>query len=107
MGNLCNICKRPMGDLNDATTEDCGGDCLKCMAELVQDPDCMLGMLKIYSTEIERLCHHLENMIDIAINYMPQNRPSIPHDYEPYDQDLADIAVARSALQPKEKNQND
>jgi hypothetical protein len=41
-------------------------------------------------------------MIEIAVEHMPQNRPSIPHDYEPYDQDLADIAAASAALQPKE-----
>lgn len=52
--------------------------------------------------EIERLRHHLENMIEIAVEYMPENRPSIPHDYEPYDQYLADIAAARAELQPKE-----
>jgi len=54
------------------------------------------------AAEIERLRHHLENMIEIAVEHMPQNRPSIPHDYEPYDQDLADIAAASAALQPKE-----
>lgn len=52
--------------------------------------------------EIERLRHHLENMIEIAVEHMPENRPSIPHDYEPYDKDLADIAAARAELQPKE-----
>ncbi len=52
--------------------------------------------------QIERLRHHLENMIEIAVEYMPENRPSIPHDYEPYDQNLADIAAARAELQPKE-----
>ncbi len=35
----CNICKRL---LNDGTleSEDCGGDCLKCVADVGEDPEC-------------------------------------------------------------------
>jgi hypothetical protein len=57
--NLCGICKRPLDDPNDPTTLSCGGDCLKCMAEVVEDPDCVVGMLHIQiealTAEVERL----------------------------------------------------
>lgn len=29
----CLICKREMDDPADRTTKNCGGDCLRCMAE--------------------------------------------------------------------------
>ena len=35
----CKICDKPMSD-----EEDCGGDCLKCMAEIGEDPDCIEKM---------------------------------------------------------------
>lgn len=37
----CSICKRPLNDPSDPTTENCGGDCLRCMAEVAEDPDCI------------------------------------------------------------------
>lgn len=40
----CGICNRPLGTSPD--TVDCGGDCLRCMAE-AGDPDCILHMLII------------------------------------------------------------
>lgn len=43
----CNICKRTLDDPDDATTESCGGDCLRCMAES-GDPDCAVLLSKIY-----------------------------------------------------------
>lgn len=42
----CNICYRTLDALDDPTTEDCGGDCLRCMA-MVGDPDCIAAMNKI------------------------------------------------------------
>ena len=39
----CGICKRPLNQPGDPTTEDCGGDCLRCMAE-AGDPDCTAGL---------------------------------------------------------------
>lgn len=38
----CKICGREL-DTSDPTTQDCGGDCLKCMAE-AGDPDCIKSM---------------------------------------------------------------
>ncbi len=34
----CNICKRELDQPNDPTTQNCGGDCLQCMADC-GDPD--------------------------------------------------------------------
>ena len=42
--HYCSICKRPLDQPGDPTTEDCGGDCLRCMAEIVEDPDCIAAM---------------------------------------------------------------
>jgi len=36
----CGVCRREPGDLS---TRNCGGDCLRCMAEC-GDPDCMASM---------------------------------------------------------------
>jgi hypothetical protein len=36
----CRICGRELDDPKDPTTKDCGGDCLRCMAES-GDPDCI------------------------------------------------------------------
>jgi hypothetical protein len=43
----CHICKRELDDPNDPTTRNCGGDCLRCMAEIAEDPDCILGMRRV------------------------------------------------------------
>jgi hypothetical protein len=42
----CNICGRTLDDPSDPTTEDCGGDCLRCMAE-AGDPDCIAAMAEL------------------------------------------------------------
>ena len=41
--NNCSICKRALDQPDDATTLDCGGDCLRCMAES-GDPECIESM---------------------------------------------------------------
>ncbi len=43
----CRICKRRLNSLSDFSTLDCGGDCLRCMAEIGEDPDCIKAMEKI------------------------------------------------------------
>lgn len=43
----CRICGRKLDQPNDPTTEDCGGDCLRCMAEVGGDPDCIAAMKRI------------------------------------------------------------
>lgn len=48
---VCSICKRSLNDPNDPTTEDCGGDCLKCMAEIAEDLDCIKVIEEIYGSE--------------------------------------------------------
>jgi hypothetical protein len=40
----CKICGRELDNPDDPTTKDCGGDCLKCMAEIGKDPDCIAAM---------------------------------------------------------------
>jgi len=47
MSEVCSICKRELDNPKDPTTRNCGGDCLKCMAEIGQDPDCIKAMNKI------------------------------------------------------------
>lgn len=36
----CNICRRLMNDPADPTSLNCGGDCMRCLAE-AGDPDCI------------------------------------------------------------------
>lgn len=55
MTETCNICKRLLDDPKDPTTENCGGDCLRCMAEFAEDPDCMTPYIRILKTENEAL----------------------------------------------------
>jgi hypothetical protein len=42
--NTCLICKRPLGTAPEL--QDCGGDCLECMAE-AGDPDAQVEMYRI------------------------------------------------------------
>lgn len=35
-GKKCKICDKPM-----TIDEDCGGDCLECMATIAEDPECI------------------------------------------------------------------
>lgn len=46
-GAICNICKRPMNKDDDPTSENCGGDCLRCMADHAGDPDCKAKMFEL------------------------------------------------------------
>lgn len=36
----CNICGCVLNQPDEPDTKDCGGDCLRCMAEVAEDPDC-------------------------------------------------------------------
>ena len=51
----CSICKRPLDSPSDPTSLDCGGDCLRCMALIAEDPDCMTSYIETQAREIERL----------------------------------------------------
>lgn len=44
----CHICDRLLDQADDPTTKDCGGDCLRCMAE-IGDPDCLAALKEIES----------------------------------------------------------
>jgi len=44
----CNICSRVLNVADDPTTKDCGGDCLRCMAE-AGDPDCIKAMVALHA----------------------------------------------------------
>ncbi len=47
----CKLCKREMDIKGDLTSKDCGGDCLRCMAEIGKDPDCIKEMYEITKEE--------------------------------------------------------
>jgi hypothetical protein len=48
MISTCSICGRPLGQPNDILSDDCGGDCLLCMAVIVEDPDCVARIVMTY-----------------------------------------------------------
>lgn len=43
---ICGICRRILNQPDDPSTKDCGGDCLRCMAE-AGDPDAILEIESI------------------------------------------------------------
>ena len=43
----CKICGVILNSPKDPTTRDCGGDCLRCMATVADDPDCLQEMYTI------------------------------------------------------------
>lgn len=45
--NHCQICGVPLDQPDKPETLDCGGDCLKCMADVAGDPDCIEAMEEI------------------------------------------------------------
>ena len=47
----CGICKRLLNDPSDRTTKDCGGDCLRCMAEC-GDEDAQFEMAGLLSSPV-------------------------------------------------------
>lgn len=46
----CCTCKVELDQPNRPDTDDCGGDCVRCMAECY-DPDCMATMREIEPNE--------------------------------------------------------
>lgn len=50
----CNICGCEMNVPNQPETLDCGGDCLKCMAE-AGDPEAVRTMIKLHADAIVKL----------------------------------------------------
>lgn len=46
MDKYCIICACLLDDPTVPESKDCGGDCLKCMADAF-DPDCMLAMVEL------------------------------------------------------------
>lgn len=40
----CQICGVELNQPRDEGTRDCGGDCLRCMAYVAEDPDCNRAM---------------------------------------------------------------
>lgn len=44
--NCCDVCDRELDRDDDPSTEDCGGTCLRCMAEF-GDPDCQRSMREL------------------------------------------------------------
>ena len=53
----CRICKKLLNQKDDPTSGDCGGDCLQCMSEIGDDPDCKLQLrIKVFIHEYTELC---------------------------------------------------
>lgn len=46
----CRICNRVLDQPNDPSTDNCGGDCVKCMADS-GDPDCIKAMEKLSGSD--------------------------------------------------------
>lgn len=62
----CKMCRRPLDQPDDPTTEDCGGDCLRCMAE-AGDDDCEEAMRKIEVESLRRRNNAAIAAIEFAI----------------------------------------
>ncbi len=58
MAGNCGICKVRMDNPYHPETADCGGDCVKCMAE-AGDPGCITTMIRLYSEAIIALVEKL------------------------------------------------
>lgn len=58
----CNTCKRPLDQPDDKSTEDCGGDCLRCMA-MFDDPDCVASMRVINRDQMKAAIEHVRAII--------------------------------------------
>lgn len=43
----CYVCNVELDQPDLPETKSCGGDCLKCMAEIFEDPDCINAMWAI------------------------------------------------------------
>jgi hypothetical protein len=66
-GDLCNICGKEMGT-GRVADENCGGDCLECMALVGEDPDCWLALAKSLKDERDALIRALEKLISKTFN---------------------------------------
>lgn len=51
----CKICKGPLNVPDRPETEDCGGDCLMCMAVIGEDPDCEHALVQAFAADIKKL----------------------------------------------------
>lgn len=47
----CNICGKELNVKDKPRSEDCGGDCLECMAITGEDPDCIEKLKAIEENE--------------------------------------------------------
>lgn len=61
----CGICGRRLGAPLDPTTEDCGGHCLRCMAD-AGDPECVAAMRPMNDRTQERPCRACQGRGDIG-----------------------------------------
>ena len=53
--NTCSICKRELGQPGMRDTEDCGGDCLRCMALYGDDDDCRHALVQAFAADFRAL----------------------------------------------------
>ncbi len=54
---VCSICKHPF---DNGFFENCGGDCLVCMANVGGDPDCIAALVKLVEKSIRPLIKALK-----------------------------------------------
>ena len=52
----CHICKVELDQPGKPETEDCGGDCLECMA-IMGDPECVAAMVEIRREQQSGMYH--------------------------------------------------
>lgn len=56
----CNFCKKELSNDPKSIHFDCGGDCLKCMATFIGDPDCIKKLANLGDQEGIELQKQLE-----------------------------------------------
>jgi hypothetical protein len=72
----CNICGKPLDVPGDESTRDCGGDCLRCMAEIGEDPDCIRGMIAAGFTA-QRNGKPMADLLDREGDTMTKNQQAL------------------------------
>lgn len=58
----CGICKRPLNLIEDPLSVNCGGDCLRCMANIERENPVMTGWSDLELSFYDHIIY-LENLI--------------------------------------------
>lgn len=62
--STCSICKRELDQPGMRDTEDCGGDCLRCMALYGDDDDCRHALVQAFAADFKTLVRRYFNNSD-------------------------------------------